>query len=164
MRQALSALAKLVAVCALTGVLILPGSANAFQLPQVSHAATLKECTACHMIFPPQMLPARSWTALMGNLANHFGENASLDAKVQADITAYLTANAADTPQYSRIRGLLAGVADSEVPLRITDIPWWRRIHGDPANPIFKRPQYKSASNCIACHQGADTGVFQGED
>ena len=42
-------------------------------VPPIEHAATLKECGACHLAFPPQMLPARSWKKLMGDLANHFG-------------------------------------------------------------------------------------------
>ena len=64
----------------------------------IDHAATLKECGGCHIAFPPQMLPSRSWTKMMGDLANHFGENATLDQAVQDDIATYLAAHAADAP------------------------------------------------------------------
>src|SRR5258707_12423348 len=48
------------------------------QLPPVDHAATIKECGACHLVFPPQMLPTRSWQKLMGDLKAHFGQDASI--------------------------------------------------------------------------------------
>ncbi len=41
------------------------------RLPPIEHPATLKECGECHLAFPPQMLPARSWDKLMGDLASH---------------------------------------------------------------------------------------------
>jgi hypothetical protein len=40
-----------------------------------------KGCGSCHMAFPPQMLPARSWTAIMDGLDKHLGENVVLDAE-----------------------------------------------------------------------------------
>ena len=42
------------------------------------------ECSACHMAYPAGMLPARSWRALMGDLSNHFGEDASLPEETRA--------------------------------------------------------------------------------
>src|SRR4051812_22331997 len=63
---------------------------------RIARAAWKKECGACHMAFQPELLPARSWTALMAGLDNHFGENASLDAATSQAILAYLQAHAAD--------------------------------------------------------------------
>jgi hypothetical protein len=37
-----------------------------------------KECAACHMAFPPNALPAKSWKTMMENLQGHFGEDASM--------------------------------------------------------------------------------------
>lgn len=148
----------------LIATLAIPASAWAFQVPPVTDASTLKECSACHMVFPPQMLPARSWTAMMGDLANHFGEDASVDAQVQADITAYLTANAADTPPWSRNRRLLAGVKTADVPQRITEMPWWKRAHHEVSARRYARADVKSAANCIACHKTADKGNFSEEE
>ena len=39
-----------------------------------------QECAACHVAFPPGMLPADSWRRLMNDLPRHFGTDASLDA------------------------------------------------------------------------------------
>jgi len=141
----------------------LSSAAQAFRLPPVTNKPTLQECSACHMVFPPQMLPVRSWESLLGHLDNHFNENATLDDKTRAAILAYLKANAADSPSYRKITGLLAGVPASAVPLRITDMPWWQRIHGLASAYYFKDPHVKSAANCAACHQGADQGYFQGD-
>ena len=40
--------------------------------------------------YPPSLLPARSWRAIMGRLDQHFGADASLDPKAVADLTAFL--------------------------------------------------------------------------
>ena len=42
------------------------------------------ECASCHIPYPPRFLPAASWRALMGNLGDHFGTDASLDAQTVA--------------------------------------------------------------------------------
>lgn len=155
MRITLKALAGGMAALSLAA-----SAAFAFQVPEVTNATALKECSACHMIYPPQLLPARSWTALMGNLADHFGESATLDAKVQADITAFLTANAADQPPYNQVKALVSGIKDADVPLRITAMPWWNRVHSEVPQAVYARPNIKSKGNCVACHQGADKGMF----
>ena len=142
--------------------LVSRGPAFAFEVPQISHAGTLKECSACHMVFPPQMLPARSWEGLMNDLSNHFGEDATLDDAVKTDITAYLTANAADSAQNQAAgRRLLRGIKASDVPLRITETPWWKRAHGEVSQAAYAKPNVKSAANCAACHVGAEKGVFR---
>lgn len=134
--------------------------AVAFRLPPVSHQATLAECTACHMVFPPQMLPVRSWNAIIADLGHHFGEIATVAPDVKDDIRRYLSANSADAPANRKIAGLLQGVKPNDVPLRITGMPWWRSIHGDPGSRWFSDPRVKSAANCAACHRAAGKGLF----
>lgn len=135
-----------------------PAFAEGERFPPVTHAATLKECSACHMVFQPQMLPARSWEALMSGLDNHFGENAALDPAVAADITAFLTANAADAGAgKSRwLRGLKA----TDTPLRISETPRFVRSHGEVSEAVFARKNIGSKANCIACHTTADKGLY----
>ena len=148
------------AVAAVLALLACATPALAFTLPPVTNKATQAECSACHMVFPPEMLPARSWTKLMSNLDNHFNEIATLDGKTRADILAYLKANAADSPRYRQYTALLQGVPPNATPLRITDIPWWQRIHGSANAPYFTDPRVVSAANCGACHRGAQHGRF----
>jgi hypothetical protein len=107
-----------------------------------------KECGACHMPYPPPMLPARSWHALMGGLDKHFGENASLDPQTARTIAGYLAASAADT----RGSRAMEGLGPNDVPLRITDTPFWIDAHEEVSAARFTAPAVKSKSNCLACH------------
>ena len=128
-------------------------------LRPVSDKTVLTECSACHMAFPPALLPARSWRALMGGLDDHFGENAALDAATAKHITDYLVANAADAGNGNR--RILRGVRPSDTPLRITEMPWWVREHRGEVRPsAFKDPRVGSKANCVACHRGAAKGYF----
>jgi Dihaem cytochrome c len=113
-------------------------------------AAYKQECAACHLAYPPGMLPAASWQRLMNDLPHHFGTDASLEpAQVQA-ISRWLGAQAATT-----------GRAAQQPPQdRITRSAWFVREHDELSAATFKRPAIKSAANCIACHTRADQGDF----
>ncbi len=112
------------------------------------------ECSACHMPYPAQFLPARSWQAITGDLANHFGEDASLDPATTKVITDYLVANAADSRNGNP--RLLRGISATDTPLRITETRWWIRSHGEVSASQFAQPNVKSKSNCIACHRNGN--------
>ena len=139
-----------------------PAPANSTQAaaPVSGEQAFNSECGACHMPYPAIMLPARSWQAITANLADHFGEDASLDPETTKKISEYLVANAADATD--RGRGILRGVAADQVPLRITDMPWWQNAHYEVPDAAFARPEVLSKANCLACHRGGAAG--EGED
>lgn len=110
-----------------------------------------KECASCHMAYPAGLLPAGSWQHLMGNLSQHYGSDASLDAASASTLTQYLTSNSGT---YKRV---------SEMPPqdRITESYWFQRKHGKHVNPgTWARPSIGSPANCVACHQGAERGDF----
>lgn len=115
---------------------------------------TIRECGACHMPYPPQLLPMRSWQALINGLAHHFNENASLDTATSRKILSYLAAHAADVPGENHM--FMRGLASDETPLRITDTPVWQRIHGEIPESVFASPKIMTKANCGACHEGAD--------
>src|SRR5512145_3377199 len=48
---------------------------------QPSDPEWLEECGACHIAYPPRFLPAESWREIMIGLDDHFGSDASLDAR-----------------------------------------------------------------------------------
>ena len=109
-----------------------------------------KECGACHMAYAAKYLPARSWLAIVTGLANHFGENASLEPDVAGAVAAYLTLNAEGG---SRSGG--SETASPTVLLRITDTEWFRRRHerrGRIAPAALQRAGAKVAGDCQACH------------
>ncbi len=155
-RLALAAAALLIAAPA-TAQTALPPTSSPAASPQ---ATTAKECGACHMVYPASLLPARSWTKLMGGLASHFGENAMLDPATATTIAAFLTTNAGDVSGNRRLRGLSA----SDTPLRITDTPGWIRSHRKITAAEFSSAKVKSRSNCVACHAGAAQGSFEGDE
>ncbi len=157
--QGMKIAASLVTACMGVGA----ASAGGMNVPKIDHAPTLKECGACHMVYSPQMLPQRSWEAMMSNLDNHFGDNAQLDEPTRADVLGYLLANAADAPGQSRYKWLLRGIKPSVVPVRITEMQWWVRGHGEVNVGNLKATKIKSASNCLGCHGGADKSGYFGE-
>lgn len=107
-----------------------------------------QECAACHLAYPPGMLPAASWQRLMGALPRHFGSDASLDPATLQELSAWLGANAG-----TRVR--------EEPPQdRITRSAWFVRKHDEVAASTWKLPAVKSAANCAACHTRAEQGDF----
>lgn len=148
---------RLLAAAAATAMLACPALADDDDVRSPANAVHAAECGACHMAFPPSMLPARSWTAIMDGLADHFGEDAALDDGPAAEIRAYLVAHAADSVGAT---SLLRGVAETDVPLRITDMPWWIREHRGLRDRDFADPEVRTKSNCLACHRSAAFGEF----
>lgn len=141
-------------------LLAAPAWAGDDWMPPVRDATVRKECGACHMAFQPGFLPARSWTHMMGSLADHFGEDASLpDDKIEI-IRTYLTSNAGDVVNRGRAAKYMQWVAPGGTPQRITENPDFLRKHRFP-EAVWKDPKVVTKSNCLACHGGADRGVFE---
>ena len=146
-----SVAARALAAFALTAVM---GAAFGEDGPQVKSPtpspAYRQECAACHIAYPPGMLPADSWRHILGNLDRHFGTNASLDPASVKQIAGWLTTHAAD-----------AGRAASAPPEdRITRSRWFIATHDEVPASTWRLPAVKSASNCAACHTRADQGNF----
>jgi hypothetical protein len=117
-----------------------------------------KECGSCHMVFPPQMLPARSWTAIMDGLDKHFGENAALDPDKKKPIAEWLAANAGDAAGGGHY---LRGLMQSQTPLRISETPYWIKEHRkEVSESDYAKPNVKTKANCVACHKDAAKGNF----
>ncbi|WP_221793238.1 diheme cytochrome c [Oceanobacter mangrovi] len=115
-----------------------------------------EECSACHVAYPPALLPARSWQLTMATLDNHFGEDASLDDTTRQEITDYLTRHAALKNSRFMLR-----ISDDRTPQRITELPYFVRKHDEvPRRMVNGNPEVNSFSNCDACHRDAKRGVF----
>jgi hypothetical protein len=118
-------------------------------LPQPLLPKYKQECSACHVAYPPGLLPAASWQRLLGGLPHHFGTDASLDPATVNELSAWLTAHAG---------GRRAATAPPED--RITRSAWFVHEHAEIPAAVWNRPAIKSSSNCAACHTGADQGAF----
>jgi hypothetical protein len=108
-----------------------------------------KECGSCHAPFPPALLGAADWKKTMAGLEKHFGTDASLDAGVAHEISAWLERNAG--------RGV--GASTSVEP-RLTATRWFVREHDEVPARVWKDSRVKTPANCGACHKGADQGRY----
>ena len=117
-----------------------------------------EECASCHVAYPPGLLSAESWRAVMAGLDRHFGSDASLDPAKAKEITQFLEANAARKSKYAAVD------AKGKPLLRITDGDWFQREHRDGhdglSRAVWSLPSVKSAANCAACHRGAEQGSY----
>jgi hypothetical protein len=122
--------------------------------------AVKKECGSCHMVFPPEMLPERSWKAIMEGLSSHFGENATLDPEKLRQITDWHVTNAGDASGANS--HYLRGLMQSQTPLRISETAYWIKEHRkEVRDSDFAKPAVKSKANCVACHKDAERGVWE---
>lgn len=119
--------------------------------PQIPLQGKYKaECSACHIAYPPSMLPPASWKRLMVNLGSHYGTDASLDEASVREISGWLNTHASTRTQETPPQD------------RITQTAWFVREHRASEIPaqVWKRASVGSASNCAACHTRADQGDF----
>lgn len=113
-----------------------------------------QECGACHVAYPPALLPLASWQRVMANLQRHFGTDASTDAAAARELSAWLAANAGSSKR----------VREPPPEDRITRSAWFVRKHDEIAAATWKSRAVKSAANCNACHARADQGEFNEHD
>ena len=115
-----------------------------------------QECGACHMAYPPGMLPNASWQRVMSALDKHYGVDASLDPTSTHEIGAWLKAHA----------GTYKRVSEEPPQDRITKSAWFLQKHraGEVPPEVWKRASVASAANCVACHGKAAQGSFSERD
>ena len=88
-------LPSLILGATLAGAALAPAhSDSGRRMPAHVPAAYTQECGACHLAYPPSLLPARSWQRLMTGLDRHYGSDASLDTAQQQQIGTWLQAYA----------------------------------------------------------------------
>lgn len=109
-----------------------------------------QECAACHLAYPPALLPAESWKRIMANLSHHYGTDASLEAEQIQVIGRWLQGEAGS---YRKVRN--APPQD-----RITRSDWFVREHRQVAPEVWKLGSVQSPAQCAACHSGAEQGRF----
>lgn len=131
-------------------VMSMPVFAAKMTMPSDVPTAYESECASCHMAYPPSLLGQKNWQNIMSNLDKHFGTDASIDAKVQSEISQWLVKNSATKKKYSLV-----------VPSnRITKSAWFISEHVDISTDVWKRAGVRSQANCLACHTDAATGGF----
>lgn len=129
--------------------------------PMPRGKALLGECGSCHTAYAPGLLPARSWRRMLGELGNHFGEDASVQEPVRLALLKDLEDMAADGAYADlRMRRIAAAVAANAAPQRITDTAYFRFIHDEVPKSFWQRKAIGTPANCIACHPRANEGHY----
>ena len=119
------------------------------------------ECASCHFAYQPGLLPAKSWTKLMGDLSNHFGVDASLDSADNQKLLKYLLGNSAEKfTEYKRSRRINDSIAAYETPIAVTKTRYFIQKHREIAPRLIERKEVRSLANCTACHTTADKGSY----
>ena len=81
--------------------LAMPVYADKTPMPSDAPKSYEAECASCHMAFPPGLMNQKNWQSIMTGLSKHFGTDASIDAKLQTEITNWLIKNSAIKQKYS---------------------------------------------------------------
>ncbi|MBT4933279.1 MAG: cytochrome C [Rhodospirillaceae bacterium] len=151
---------RILTLCGLLAVLASPAMAGG-PFPPIASEAVKTECAECHLLYRPQMLPAKSWAAMLADLANHFGEDASLSPATLKEVTDYHLAHASDVDPHRRAQKFLAGVDLNNPPMKITDTPRFIRKHDDVPAAAFTSKAVGSKARCQKCHTKATEGNFE---
>lgn len=114
-------------------------------------ASYVSECGSCHVAYPPQLLTAPDWQAMMNQLDKHYGVDASLEPRPRAAIADFLQRNASRRDKH-------ASPATAQPP-RLTQTAWFRKEHGSlPAKATKTLP---AAAQCESCHTAAERGDYR---
>jgi nitrate/TMAO reductase-like tetraheme cytochrome c subunit len=144
------------------GVTVLAHADEAF--PPVASEAVRYECSDCHIPYQPQMLPQRSWRRLMDGLADHFGEELSLDEETTQKVLRYLLDNSADRSEKKGARKFLRGLSSGDNPIRITDTPRWKEKHRELPESFWLDSRIAFKGECMVCHTKAERGLYDDDD
>ena len=150
------------------GLILVVGSISMSKVPASGFIAMpisqtyQSECSDCHIVYHPSLLPKNSWAIMMDNLSEHFGEDASLDDETRDVIANYLVRYSAENWDSEAANNLL--LVDKEKPIQITATAYWKLRHAKIDEEVFKSKPVRTAANCEACHSDAKTGRFADEN
>ncbi|MCZ6640764.1 MAG: hypothetical protein O7F71_04265 [Gammaproteobacteria bacterium] len=123
----------------------------------------IEECGACHLAYPPGLLPVQSWQGIMSGLEDHFGESAETDEDTATHIGNYLERVALQKGKPSPMSQMLRNMP-ADPPLRITEFPAFIAAHAEiPKQLQVEKLDEGFLSPCADCHRQAASGLFDKE-
>ena len=99
----------------------------------------------------------------MGDLENHFGDDASLDEDINKNILTFLLKNSAETSTMQASWNFLNSIGDKDI-IALTKTSYWEKKHKDIPKDVFKNEKVKSVANCKACHSDIEKGLIENEN
>lgn len=114
-----------------------------------------KECTSCHMFYPPNLTNKGSQLTMLDNLSNHFGTDASLDDNTLKLVKDEVEKLAPKTTSFQlEENGRSLHVNES-----MTTTPRWKHKHEEFNDAWFKENKIKK-TDCKVCHQFVEKGTI----
>lgn len=99
----------------------------------------------------------------MGDLENHFGDDASLDVETNNEILAFLVKNSAETSTMEASWNFLNSINNKDI-IALSDTEFWKKRHKDIPKEVFENSKIKSKANCKACHTDIEKGLVEDEN
>ncbi|NPA50334.1 MAG: hypothetical protein GXO02_01740 [Epsilonproteobacteria bacterium] len=128
----------------------------------------VEECGSCHTLYPPHLLPKKSWVKLMNPkaLEDHFGDDATLEEDIRVEIEKFLVNNSAKSSKKEAAVYILDSLREAKKDdiIAITNTPYWKRKHSNIDKEIFKSKKVRSKANCKACHSDIEKGLIEDEN
>ncbi|TLP39192.1 cytochrome C [Arcobacter arenosus] len=115
------------------------------------------------LCIPPHLLPKKSWVKLMGDLENHFGDDASLDENDTKVILDFLVKNSAENSTMQGSLNFLKSIEDKDI-IAMSQTQFWKKTHRDIPKDLFNHNDIKSKANCKACHTDIEKGLIENEN
>ncbi|MFA7083107.1 MAG: cytochrome b/b6 domain-containing protein [Arcobacteraceae bacterium] len=126
------------------------------------NALFVKECASCHILYPPEILPQHSWVALMNNLSDHFGDDASLEEDEHQNILNFLLQNSAETSSKKFSFKFSNSIGNNDI-IAVTLTDYWKKKHKKIPKEVFLHKEVKSKANCKACHDNIEKGLIEND-
>jgi cytochrome b len=130
---------------------------------KVENQLFVKECASCHTLYPPNLLPKKSWELLMSDLENHFGDDASIPEDSNKEILAFLVKNSAENSTMQSSFKFLNSIKNQDI-ITMTKTTFWEKTHKEIPKEIFENSEVKSKANCKACHSDIEKGLIENEN
>lgn len=130
---------------------------------KTQNIAFVNECGSCHTLYPPNLLPKKSWELIMSDLENHFGDDASLNEETNQDILSFLLKNSAETSTMKASWNFINSIGNKDI-IALTKTTYWERKHKKIPKEVFKNEKVKSVANCKACHSDIEKGLIENEN
>ncbi len=130
---------------------------------KTQNEAFVNECASCHTLYPPNLMPKKSWELIMSDLENHFGDDASLDVETNKNILAFLVQNSAETSTTEASFKFLQSIKNQDI-IALSKTTFWEKTHKNIPKEVFENKEIKSKANCKACHSDIEKGLIEDEN
>lgn len=117
------------------------------------------ECSDCHNLIPPYLLPKASWQNLIANQDEHFEEDLELDEDLLKSIEKFLVDNSSENSTRESSYKITKELSNFNE-FTITKTNYWKEIHKDIPDEIFENDKIETKSNCSACHKDFEKGIL----